>query len=87
MRQTITPVNKKELYEKLTFDNCGERLYNQFTGEFRNGRLSVVISRWYDNKILVSYCNDNVDHTIDSSLHSSVKSLVNKVSKYLNIEN
>lgn len=41
MRQTITPVNKKELYEAITFDNCGERLYNQFTGEVRNGDFYV----------------------------------------------
>lgn len=86
MRQQILPVSKKELYEKLTFDNCGERLYNQFTGEVRNGRLSVVITRWHDKKFLVSYFNDNVNHSIDSSLFSSLESLVNEVSKYLNLD-
>lgn len=39
MRQTITPVNRKELYEAITFDNCGVRSFNQFTGEVRNGDL------------------------------------------------
>lgn len=86
MRQTITPVNKKELYEAITFDNCGERFYNQFTGEVRNGDLYVIITRWHDRKILVSYCKEYVDYAVNSSLHSSIKSLVNKVSKYLNLD-
>lgn len=77
MIQTITPVNKKELYEAIT-NNCG--------GEVRNGNMYVVITRWHDRKILVSYCKENVDYAVNSSLHSSIKSLVNKVSKYLNLD-
>lgn len=77
MIQTITPVNKKELYEAIT-NNCG--------GEVRNGDLYVIITRWHDRKILVSYCKENVDYAVNSSLHSSIESLVNKVSKYLNLD-
>mgnify|MGYP004457444957 CR=1 FL=1 len=86
MRQTITPVNRKELYEAITFDNCGVRSFNQFTGEVRNGDLYVIITRWNDRKILVSYCKKNVDYAVNYSLHSSLNSLVNKVSKYLNLD-
>lgn len=77
MIQTITPVNKKELYEAIT-NNCG--------GEVRNGNMYVVITRWHDKKFLVSYCKEYVDYAVSSSLHSSIKSLVNKVSKYLNLD-
>lgn len=46
----------------------------------------IIITRWNDRKILVSYCKKNVDYAVNYSLHSSLNSLVNKVSKYLNLD-
>lgn len=86
MRQVITPANKKEFYEAITFDNCGKRLYNQFTGEVRNGSYYVIITRWHDDRILVTYHNEKVNYAINSSLFSSPRGIVSKVARYLGVK-
>lgn len=90
MRQILNVSSKKEIKEAVT-SQCVKDSFNYFKGDIRKDNRYVRVSYWHsdNNKlhIQITYWEDGKDTAVEfSSNCSSVRGLINKVSKFLNVK-